>query len=272
MTILAALDDSPAAQPVLDTARRIGSLLEVPVAAVHVQGDDSGQHASAVAAAAEVPLHQCHGDVAEALRTEVAERGATVLVIGARAVAAGASPAGHIALEMVQSLDCTTVVVPPGTVDRPLRRVLVAVEGDGESEGLRGLFDHLGDLAAPEVIALHVIEPSALPPFADSPVLEADAFKREFGIRSAGTVLDDPSRVRFEMRVGDAVETLSDATRELDADLVVLAWHRDLSEGHGRMVREALAGARVPIALLPLARRGPLSRGGGPTDSPGVVT
>ena len=270
MTILAALDDSPAAQPVLDIARRLGALLEAPVAAAHVQEDGSGRRASAVAAAASVPLHQCHGDVAEALRTEVAEYGATVLVIGARRIAAGASPAGHIALEMVQSLDCTTVVVPPGAVDRPLRRVLVAVEGDGESQGLRGLFDHLGDLPTPEVIALHVIEPSALPPFADSPILEADAFKREFGIRSTGTVLDDPSRVRFETRVGDAAETLSDATRELDADLVVLAWHRDLSEGHGRMVREALAGARVPIALLPLARRGPSSPGAGPTDSPGV--
>jgi nucleotide-binding universal stress UspA family protein len=172
---------------------------------------------------------------------------------------------------MVQSLDCTTVVVPPGAVDRPLRRVLVAVEGDGESPGLRGLFDHLGDLATPEVIALHVIEPSTLPPFADSPVLEADAYKREFGIRSAGTVLADPSRVRFETRVGDAAETLSNATRELDADLVVLAWHRDLSGGHGRMVREALTGALVPIALLPLARTGPLSPGAGPTDSPGIV-
>jgi nucleotide-binding universal stress UspA family protein len=271
VTILAALDDSPAAQPVLDTACRIGSLLDAPVAAVHVQEDGSGQRASAVAAAAERPLHQCHGEVADALRTEVAERGATVLVIGARRGAAGPSPAGHIALEMVQSLDCTAVVVPPGAVDRPLRRVLVAVEGDGESEGLRGLFEHLGGLSTPEVIALHVIEPSALPPFADSPVLEADAFEREFRIRSAGTVLDDPSRIRFEMRVGDAAETLSDATRELDADLVVLAWHRDLSEGHGRMVREALTGARVPIALLPLARRGPLSPGGGPTDSPLVV-
>ena len=271
MTILAAIDDSPAAQPVLDIARRIGTLLETPVAAVHVQEDGSGQRASAIAAAAGVPLHQCHGEVAEALRTQVGERGATMLVVGARQIAAGPSPAGHIALEMVQSLDCTTVVVPPGAADRPLRRVLVAVEGDGESQGLRGLFDHLGELATPEVIALHVIEPAALPPFADSPVLEADAFKSEFGIRAAGTVLDDPSRVRFETRVGDAAEALRDASRELDADLVVLAWHRDLSRGHGRMVREMLAGARVPIALLPLPRRGPLSSGAGPTDSPGVV-
>ena len=268
MTILAALDDSAAAGPVLDIAGRLGALLEATVEAVHVAEDGTGQRATAIAEAAHVPLRLRRGDVGAAVRAEVAERGATVLVIGARAAAAGASPAGHIALDMVQSLDCAIVVVPPGAASRPLRRVLVAVEGDGESEGLKGLFDHLGDLATPEVIAIHVIEPSALPPFADSPVLEADAFKREFKIRAASSLLPDPSRVRFEMRVGETARVLSDATRELDADLLVLAWHRDLSEGHGRQVREMLAGALIPIVLLPLARRGPSSSGAGPTDSP----
>lgn len=95
--------------------------------------------------------------------------------------------------------------------------------GDGESQGLRGIFGHLGELASPEVVALHVIELSALPRFADSPVLEADAFRREFGIRAAGTAVADPSRVRFETRVGDAPEALGEAARELDVDLVVLA-------------------------------------------------
>lgn len=271
MTILAAIDDSAAARPVLDVARRLGALFDARVECVHVQEDQSGESAAALADTARLPLHVLHGEVADWLRSEAVERGAVALVLGTRGLPAGASPAGHVALDMVQSLECITVVVPPDWADRPLRRVLVAVEGDGESHDLRGLFDHLGDLATPEVIALHVIEPSALPPFADSPVLEADAFQREFGIRAAGTMLDDPSRVRFEMRVGDAADALSEATRELEADLVVLAWHRDLSEGHGRMVREMLARARVPVVLLPLARRGPLSPDAGPTDSPKIV-
>lgn len=271
MTILAALDDSPTAQPVLDLACRMGALLDDNVEAVHVQEDGTVRHAAAIAEAARVTLYVRRGDVAEALRTEVESRGATVLVLGARGAAAGASPAGHIALETMQSLDCTTVVVPPGALDRPLRRVLVAVEGDGESQGLRGIFDYLGELASPEVVALHVIEPSALPPFADSPVLEADAFKREFGIRAAGTAVADPTRVRFETRVGDAPEALGEAVRELDADLVVLAWHRDLSGGHGRMVREMLAATGIPIVLIPLEQRGPSSSGAGPTDSPEIV-
>jgi hypothetical protein len=270
MKVVAALDDSAAAQPVLDLARRLGSLLDLPVDAVHAEEDGSGQHAAAIAEAARVTLHRCRGEVAGALRAAVADLGPAVVVIGARRAAPGASPAGHVTLEMVQSLDCTTVVVPPDAVDRPLRRVLVAVEGDGESQGLRGLFDFLGDLETPEVVAVHVIEPSALPPFADSAVLEAEAFRREFRIRAAGTLFADPARVPFEMRVGDAAEALGEATRELDADLVVLAWHRSLAPGHGRLVREMLATTRVPVVLLPLDRTGPLSPAPGPTASPEV--
>lgn len=255
MTILAAIDDSAAARPVLDVARRLGALLDEQVEGVHVQEDGSGESAAAIADGARIPLQMRSGAVAGALRSEVRARGASALVVGTRGLPAGASPAGHIALDMVQSVDCTIVVVPPDATDRPLRRVLVAVEGDGESHGLRGLFEHLGDRPTPEVIAVHVIEPSALPPFADSPVLEADAFEREFRIRMASSVLDDISRVRFEMRVGDAADALRDATRELDVDLVVLAWHRDLSGEHGRLVRAMLTGATVPVALLPLDRR-----------------
>ncbi|HEY5011295.1 MAG TPA: universal stress protein, partial [Acidimicrobiia bacterium] len=182
MTILAAIDDSAAARPVLDVARRLGALFEARVESVHVQEDDSGESAAAIADSVHVPLHVRHGDVVSALRAEMHERDAIALVIGTRGVPAGASPAGHVALDLVQSLDWPIVVVPPHATDRPLRRVLVAVEGDGESHALRGLFDRLGDRPTPEVIALHVIEPSQLPPFADSPIYEADAFEREFMI------------------------------------------------------------------------------------------
>jgi len=251
MRIVAALDDSAAAQPVLDVARRLGALTAAGVESVHVQEDGSGQNAAAISEAAQIPLHVRHGDIVPALRSEASDRDVIALVIGTRGVPAGASPAGHVALDLVQSLDRPIVVVPPHATDRPLRRVLVAVEGDGESHALRRLFEQLGDRSTPEVIALHVIEPSKLPPFADSAVHEADAFAREFMIRTAHGVLTDPSRIQFEMRVGDPAGAVRDAVRELDVDMVVFAWHRDLSEGHGRLVREMLSEASIPIALFP---------------------
>jgi nucleotide-binding universal stress UspA family protein len=253
--VLAALDNSAAARPVVEVAQRLAALLDARVEAVHVREDGVGLVANETADRARVPLRLRDGDVDAALADEACECDAVVVVIGARGRPGGASPAGHIALDLVQSLDRPIVVVPPHATDRPLRRVLVAVEGDGESHALRGLFEQLGDRPTPDVVALHVLEPHDLPMFADSPVLEAEAFEREFMTRVASAVVPDLSRVRLETRVGDAPGALRDAVRELDVDLVVMAWHRDLSEGHGRLVREMLAEASVPVVLLPRSRR-----------------
>lgn len=255
-TLIAAIDDSAAASPVLEVARRIAALLDVDVEAVHVQEDGSGSTATAVSTAAGVALHMRARDagIVATLVAEAHDRDAVALVIGTRGLPAGASPAGHVALDLLQSLKRPVVVVPPNATDRPLHRVLVAVEGDGESHALRALFNRIGETATPEVIALHVLEPKHLPPFADSPVLEAEAFEREFLMRTAGPVVTDPARVRLEMRVGNPADALRDAARDLDVDLVVLAWHCDLSKGHGKLVREMLEEGRVPVALFPLRR------------------
>lgn len=251
-TLTAAIDDSPAARAVLETAKRVAVLVSARVEAVHVEENDSGRSAQAFSDAARVPLHVRSGDVVAALTSEVSERDSIALIVGTRDASAGASPAGHIALDLLESLERPIVVVPPLAVDRPLNRILVAVEGDGASRELQGLLEHLDDDATPEVIAFHVIEPHDLPMFADSPVLEAEAFEREFMIRASSAVLADPSSVRLEMRVGSAPDALREAARDLDVDLVVMAWHRDLSEGHGRLVHEMLTGSTVPVVLFPL--------------------
>lgn len=252
-TVLAAIDDSAAARPVVKVAQRLAVLVDAKVELVHVREDGIPLVATEIAEEAHVPLRRRTGDVVAALAAEARECDAVALVIGTRGRAGGASPAGHIALDLVQSLDRPIVVVPPHATDRPLRRVLVAVEGDGESHALRGLFDRIGKRPTPDVIALHVLEPYDLPLFADSPVLEAEAFEREFMTRAASGVVSDVSRVQLETRVGLAPAALREAVLELDADLVVMAWHRNLSKGHGRLVREMLAEASVPIALLPRA-------------------
>jgi nucleotide-binding universal stress UspA family protein len=254
-TIVAAIDESAATFPVLQVAQRLAAMLDAGVDAVHVQENGSGHVATEIAARAHVPLRLRDGAVVAALVSDVRERDAVALVIGTRGLPGGPSPAGHVAMDLVQRLDRAIVVVPPNAADRPVRRVLAAVEGDGESHALRGVFNWLGERPSPHVIALHVVEPRDLPMFADSPVLEAEAFQREFLIRATNAIVGDPSQIHLETRVGDASRVLRDAVEELDIDLVVLAWHRDLSRGHGRLVREMLAEATVPIVLLPRARR-----------------
>lgn len=250
-TMLAAIDDSDAARPVVEVAQRLAALLGAPLELVHVREKGVGLVATEIAEAAGLPLRVRSGEVAAALIAEARERDPLAFVIGARGRQGGASPAGHIALELVQALECPVVVVPPHATDRPLRRILVAVEGDGESDTLRGLFERIGTRPTPDVIALHVLEPDDLPMFADSPALEAEAFGREFMTRAASSIVTDPTRVQLETRVGLAPAELREAVRELDADLVVMAWHRDLSKGRARLVREMLAETSVPLVLLP---------------------
>ena len=64
----------------------------------------------------------------------------------------------------------------------------------------------------------------------------------------------DRGDVRVEARVGMPPRAVCRAARELDVDLVVVAWHRNLGGGHGRIVRELLAESEVPVLLVPIPR------------------
>lgn len=251
--VLAAIDNSAAARPVLEFAGELAHLIGANVETVHVD-DESGppRSADAIARSLHLPVLVKRGDIVLAITGRAKERDAIAVVLGARAVPAGASPAGHVTMELVQSLGVAVVVVPPQAAARRLSRVLVAVEGDGESEALRHILQDLRPRHDLEIIALHVFEPDQLPMFGDQPVLETEAWAEEFGRRalSAGE-----GKIRLEVRVGDAARTLAEVGRELDVDLVALAWHRDLAGGHGRLVRTLLAEADVPVLLLPIRVR-----------------
>jgi nucleotide-binding universal stress UspA family protein len=131
-----------------------------------------------------------------------------------------------------------------------VRRVLVAVEGDSESETLDMLASSLQAEQWPEIIALHVFEPDTLPMFADQPVHETDAWAQEFLHRVPHA---RHKHVRLEVRIGRAPDVVRNVSRELNVDMVVLSWRHDLGAGHAPIVREMLASSAVPLLLLPAA-------------------
>jgi len=246
--VLAAIDNSAAAQPVLNLARELARLAGGEVEAVYVEEAGTTHTAAEIARSLGLALHRRQGDVATAILAAENERDAIAVVVGARGMPAGASPAGHVTMELVQELHVAVAVVPPQAQVRPIARVLVAVEGDGENHALRQLRRDFGRVDL-ELIALHVFEPDRLPLFADEPVLETEAWCEEFARRSFGVAGGD---VRLEVRAGDVTRLLPDVARELEVDLVVLAWHRDLAGGHGRLVRSMLAGTDIPLLLVPI--------------------
>jgi nucleotide-binding universal stress UspA family protein len=234
---------------VLAVARELARLMRADLEAVHVDDLDPRSTAEELADVAHVRVHRRSGEVARAIQSLVHERDAIALVVGTRGLPAGASPAGHVTLDLVQSLDVPVAVVPPEAAGRPIKRVLVAVEGDGESHALRHVARHLVHGPSFEIVALHVFEPDRLPLFGDQPVLETEAWADEFGRRA---LREGDRDVRVESRVGIPARAVSRAAHELDADLVLVAWHRNLGGGHGRIVRALLAESDVPVLLVPI--------------------
>jgi nucleotide-binding universal stress UspA family protein len=247
--LLAAVDSSAAAEPVLAVARELARLMRADVEAVCVDRLGDLATAEAMTQRAHVRVHRRSGEVARAIEALADERDAIAVVIGARRLPSGATPAGHVTLDLVQSLDVPVAVVPPQARAHPIGRVLVAVEGDGESHALRHLVRHLVHGPSLEIVALHVFEPDRLPLFGDQPALETEAWAEEFGRRALRAPAGD---VRVETRVGVPARAVSRAAHELDVDLVVLAWHRNLGGGHGRIVRGLLSEADVPVLLVPI--------------------
>jgi nucleotide-binding universal stress UspA family protein len=224
MVVLAALDGTASAWPVLATALQVGRILAVPVRAVHVQA--AGGAVPEYLADSGVPLYVERGDVVHRL---VAADVAAV-VIGARAKK-DARSLGGTAAGVAAAIDKPLVVVPPdadpGAV---VRRVLVPLDGtvDG-SLAARPWVDRALD-AGTEVTVVHVIEP-------ESPLTFTG-----WGRGPVETVT----------RAGPAGEVISAVAWEYGSELIVLGWSGGLDPGRARTVHSVLAKSPVPVILAPV--------------------
>lgn len=252
--VIAAVDSSAAARPVLDTAAALARLLGAELEALHVR-EDGDFAPRAQAAAVGVPLRAVRGPTVPSL-VEAAKPGDVVaMVLGARGTPVGRRPAGHTALEVAAALPKPLVIVPP-SVAHPgrLRRLLVPLDGSAATAAaLRGTIEFARGCAL-EVVVLHVLDEASLPPFEDQPQHEAASWAREFVARHCPC---PPEELQLEVRVGSPSDHVLHVAAEADVDLVALGWSQDLSEGRAAVVRETLAKSAVPVLLVPVgARRG----------------
>jgi nucleotide-binding universal stress UspA family protein len=119
--ILCAIDDSDAAQGVLDTARRLAENLRTPLVVMHVVGDSSDQ-ADALVGRVRDRLGDEHADVrvaagspAEAIRAVADSEGAELLVVGSRGRGNLRSAVlGSVSRDLAANAQRPVVVVPPG--------------------------------------------------------------------------------------------------------------------------------------------------------------
>ena len=248
-TVIAALDNSLAASPVLTTSLALGRVLDASVEAVHVPVDGD-RVARTAAGAAHVPFRTVSGPVVERLIEIGQTRDVVALVLGARGSPLGRRPLGRTARAVATSLSKPLVVVPP-SARQPghLRRVLVPLEGrETETHTPRAIVE-LARGEELDVVILHVLEEESLPLFSDQPQHEQAATAEEFLRRHCPWGI---GKVRVEVRVGRCDELVSVVAEELDADLIALGWAQELEPGRAPVVRAALATAGVPIMLVPV--------------------
>jgi len=246
--ILAAIDNSPAARPVLAVAIAFADLLAVDVEALHARED--GEHnARAAAAAAGVPLRSTTKPVIAALVAAGRSPQVVGVVLGARGVHAGRRPAGHVALELALRLPKPIVIVPPGApVPSKLRRILVPLNGRRTSAIALAETLMLASRQELELIVLHVHDHASIPLFSDQRQHEVESWAQEFMRRHC----PDPARVRLEVRIGIPGQNVLRVADETDSDLIALSWSQELRHGHAAVVREVLERSEIPVLLVPV--------------------
>lgn len=265
MKILAAIDNSPAARPVLAVACSLGRVLDVEVEALHVR-EDGEQTARAAAASAGVLLRSIEKPVIPALIEAGRSPDVLYVALGARGVVAGPRPAGHVALELAHSLPKPLVVVPPdASATGTLRRILVPLDGRRTTAAALAETLMLASRHELEVIVLHVHEEESIPLFTDQRQYELESWAQEFLRRHCPY----PERVRLEVRIGMPGENVLHVAEETAADLIALGWSQDLRPGHAAVVRAALERSPVPLLLAPT--QGVLDLGDPSGSSPGSV-
>ena len=246
-TVLAALDISPAARPVLETALGISKLMGATVEAIHVR-EKSGEVPAAIAEHSGVALRVVDGPVEGGLLSALADPNVIAGVFGARRTTSGPRPVGRTALHILERASKPVAVVPPEAVcvsPRPFRRLLVPLEGSEQSA--RPLAEDLSPLILDDVelVVLHVFTTSTVPPVLDHPGWDLPMWGDEFLARFC------PNASRIDLRTGAVASGVTEACTEMNGDLIVLSWSQDVSPGHAAVVRDVLARAAVPVLLLP---------------------
>lgn len=248
--VLAAIDSSAAATPVLRTAKLIASIGGDTLEALHV-GNHVDLTARAIAESEGVEVRTLRGDVIECIVRAGADDDVDYVVLGARGRPSGARPAGHVALGVMSGLDKPVIVVPPdANPSDTLRRVLVAIDDEWRNTStLARLLAPIAE-AAVEIAAVHVDDEASLPRFSDQPHYEREAFAQELLARR----LPEPRAVDLTLRVGDPADEVLAASAQVSADLMVVTWGRDLSPGRAMFVRGILERATIPVVFVPSPR------------------
>ncbi|HJT37020.1 MAG TPA: universal stress protein [Actinomycetota bacterium] len=251
--VIAAIDNSAAARPVIATARAIGHVLGASVEGLHVR-ENGASTAHGEADAAGIPLRVIQAvNPARQIISAAEDRDVAAVVVGARGTPGGARPCGHVAMRVIKEVDKPTVVVPPETAPNDkLHSVLVPMMGQPTTAASVRNTISLVNASHVGVTVLHVYDEASLPAFSDQPQYQTQEWAQEFLARYVPVPAD---AVRLELRVGVPVEQIMRVCDETSPDAIAMGWIQDVSPGRGLLVQAVLARSRIPVILLPVSPR-----------------
>jgi nucleotide-binding universal stress UspA family protein len=257
-TVLAAIDSSAAATPVLATAAAIAKLYgATSVEALHL-GDDRDGAARSLARAAGVELRTVRGLDVKLLAVAAETDDAVVaMVLGARGLPQGRRPVGSTALALITQMTKPLVVVPPQATTHAIERMLVPLDGTHASAAAIESTIRLAQARNVEVVLLHVQCGATIPRFTDQVQHETEAWSGEFLARNCPS----PRDVRLKVRTGVPGASVLQVAETMHANLIALCWSRVLSPDRAAVVREVLERGAIPVLLVPVM---PVSAAAGP--------
>jgi len=247
-TVIAAIDNSAAARPVLVAASALAMVLGADVEAIHVT-ENEGQTARASAESLGIPFTKLTGEPARQIAGRATAGDVVAVAIGARRQLKQRH-IGHLARKLANEIDKPVLVVPPEAepVDR-FRTVLIAMEGTpAKARSIKPAVD-LAAGADLEVVVVHVDDEASIPSFSDQLAHETAAYADEFLAR----YLHGAPRARLEPRVGAPADEIVAACHSIKADVLALGWPQSTDERRGAVAREVLDHSPVPVLLVALA-------------------
>jgi len=248
--ILAAIDDSAVARPVLRSAVTMARTLGAEPHAMHVR-EAGHDDAPTMAREADVTFEVVEGDPVDRILEASAAPDAEMLVIGSRGEREGRRPSGHVARAVMAQVHKPLLVVPPEALLLPegFRHALVPLEGSAATSD--AVIEHLRAFgrAGVELTAVHVFDSSRVPRFWDQSGHAEESWGTEFLARWC-----EQPQVRLHLRTGDVAGAVLDVGVLQDVDLILLGWGQDMSGDRARVVRDILSHAHVPLLLVPAPR------------------
>lgn len=246
--ISVAIDPAGSIAAMIGVARDLGARLRLPVRLLHVTDRPAGrQWAEEVAVQAEMDLVVVSGDPVAVL-TERARDRCELLVVGLRGLRDDTRGPGHVTRAILLAAEGGVVVVPAdvATEHGGIGRVLVGIDDAPQTTAaLEPTAVRFRD-AGCRVDAVHVIDRSSTPACLDHDGRGAKAWQDEYQARH------HLSSWPLTLRRGDPAGSLLAAATPEAADLLVLAWRRQLAPGRAAVLTEVLRTVRVPTLIVPL--------------------